>query len=102
MPSALFLKKQALPALYLAALLYLCIGMVHELPPSDMVWDISDALSWFFGPSILLTLVLDGNPHAWNPLLLFTFSFAQTYLAAFIIVMLARAIRRAATASTTP
>jgi hypothetical protein len=93
---ATFLKKRALLALYLAAPLYLCIGIINELPPSDTLWDISDALSWFFAPSILLTLVIGGNVHDLNAPLLYAFSFTQTYLTAFIIVMLAGTIRRAA------
>ena len=99
---ALFLKKRALPALYLAVPLYLGLLGANELDryfydrPPDLFWQIADALSWFFAPSIMFTLMIGGNIHDLNAPLLYAFSFAQTYLAALIIVMLAGAIRRAA------
>lgn len=108
---ALFLKKRALLALYLAAPFYISFLGANELDryfydrPPDLLVQIADTLSWFFAPSALLTLMIGGNIHDQNALLLYAFSFAQTYyafsfaqtyLVAFIIVMLAGAIRRAA------
>ncbi|GAC1513049.1 MAG: hypothetical protein NVS1B3_17240 [Candidatus Dormibacteraceae bacterium] len=101
MNRATFLKGHAFPALYLAVPLYL--GMLvgtalerhfYDRPP-DLFWRIADALSWFFAPSILLTLMIGGNAHDLNPVLLYAFSFAQTYLAVLIAVVIAKAIRRA-------
>ena len=98
----LFRKAQALPALYLAAALYLCTLAVYELDSyfyelrPNILSHIADALFLFFMPSLILVLAIDGNPHAPSSLLLFTFGFAQAYLVAFIIVISVGAIRRRA------
>ncbi len=78
--SALFLKKQALPALYLAVPLYISLLGANELDryfydrPPDLLGQIADTLFWFFAPSIMFTLMIGGNPHDLNPLLLYAFS----------------------------
>ena len=96
-----FLKAQALPALYLAAAFYFCTLAVNELDSyfyelrPNPLSHAADALFWFFSPSLVLTLAIDGNPHAPSTLLLFAFGFVQAYLVALTAVMLVGAVRRA-------
>jgi len=103
-----FLKAQALPALYLAAALCACAIAVNELDSyfyelrPNLLSQAADALFWVFSPSLVLTLAIDGNPHAPSTLLLFAFGFVQAYLMALIAVMLVGAIRRAASSTETP
>ena len=93
-------KAQLIAALYLAAAFCACAVAIsaldthfYELRP-NLLSEAADALFWVFSPSLVLTLAIDGNPHAPSTLLLLGFGFIQAYLMALLAVMLVGAIRR--------